>query len=139
MLPIIYDELEARQSPRPRVALPDFMTGDVVEEAQQGSLRCRQRFDDGVALRVEDREPGSFRQRLGAHGSQLRRARPYQCARGEREEARCHALLGSWLTDGRSGRSDGQRSFNCRRGLETDPGIRLSAVATRAGRGAVDS
>ena len=97
MFSIIYDKFEARHRPGPHISLPDFMPGDVVEEAQQGSVRCRQCLDDGVALRVEDREPGSFRQRRGAHGSQLRRARPYQCARGEGEEAWSHALLGSWL------------------------------------------
>ena len=59
---------------------------------QQGPVRRCECFDDAVALRVEDRELGSFRQRRGAHGSQLRRARPYQCARGEGEEAWCHAL-----------------------------------------------
>ena len=84
MLPVVDHKFETRQSPGPRVALPQLMPGDVVEEAQQGSVRCCQRFDDGVALRVEDRELGSFRQRRGAHSSQLRRARPYQCARGER-------------------------------------------------------
>ena len=123
MLSIIYDKFEAGQRPRPRVALPYFMSGDVVEEAQQGSVRCCERFDDGVALRVEDRELGSFRQRRGAHGSQLRRARPYQCARGEGEEARSHALLAWQLAhSGRSGRSDGQLCFNGFSGLETVSG-----------------
>ena len=93
----------------------------------------------GVALRVEDRELGSFRQRRGAHCSQLRRARPYQCARGEGEEAWRHGsawqLCGCWLT-GRSGRSDGQRSVNCLSGLETIVAMRLSDLATSRGRGA---